>query len=214
MDLSDILVSACELANARAAKILGVRADQHAALSITEFVEIFKENWEFVVATEALAKRMIASLRGVTATQASLHMPNLLKADVQARTFLIAYHGARLTKSAKAVEEEQWAQIDVPASVQHTVDLLISSATEDSPECLIPPGPSTVSNGNADAAPTKQLNIEDRGFFIVKATSETLVLLADYLKIVINLELVVMDVMSRIIEFLKVCRVCTAAVPV
>jgi vacuolar protein sorting-associated protein 54 len=72
MDLSDILASACELANARAAKILGVRADQHAALSITEFVEIFKENWEFVVATETLAKRMIVSLRGVTASQVSL----------------------------------------------------------------------------------------------------------------------------------------------
>ena len=71
MDLSDILASACELANARAAKILGVRADQHAALSITEFVEIFKENWEFVVATETLAKRMIVSLRGVTASQVS-----------------------------------------------------------------------------------------------------------------------------------------------
>lgn len=71
LDLSDILASACELANARAAKILGVRSDQHAALSITEFVEIFKENWDFVVATEALAKRMIVSLRGVTATQVS-----------------------------------------------------------------------------------------------------------------------------------------------
>jgi vacuolar protein sorting-associated protein 54 len=72
MDLSDILASACELANARAAKILGVRADQHAALSITEFVEIFKENWEFVVATETLAKRMIVSLRGVTASQVGI----------------------------------------------------------------------------------------------------------------------------------------------
>jgi vacuolar protein sorting-associated protein 54 len=75
LDLSDILASACELANARAAKILGVRADQHAALSITEFVEIFKENWDFVVATEALAKRMIVSLRGVTATQVSYMRP-------------------------------------------------------------------------------------------------------------------------------------------
>lgn len=122
----------------------------------------------------------------------------------QARTFLIAYHGARLTKSAKAVEEEQWTQIDVPSSVQHTVDLLVSSATEDSAECFIPPRHNVSTNGEANGALAKQLNIEDRGFFIVKATSETLVLLADYLKIVINLELVVMDVMSRIIEFLKV----------
>lgn len=69
LELSDILSSACELANARAAKILGVRAELNAALSITEFVELFKENWEFVVATETLAKRMIVSLRGVTASQ-------------------------------------------------------------------------------------------------------------------------------------------------
>jgi vacuolar protein sorting-associated protein 54 len=110
----------------------------------------------------------------------------------------------RLTRSAKAVEEEQWAQVDVPPNVQHTVNLLISSATEDSPECLIPPRTDTTTNGNGESAPTKQLQIEDKGFFVVKATSETLVLLADYLKIVINLELVVMDVMSRIIEFLKV----------
>ena len=47
--------------------------------------------------------------------------------------------------------------------------------------------------------------MEDKSFFVVKATADSLVLLGDYLKIVINLELVVTDVMSRIIEFLKVC---------
>lgn len=51
---------------------------------------------------------------------------------------------------------------------------------------------------------SKSLNVEDKSFFVVKATAETLVLLGDYLKIVINLELVVTDVMSRIIEYLKV----------
>ena len=116
---------------------------------------------------------------------------------------MIAYHGTRLTKSAKAVEDEQWTQIDVSSDLQHTVNLLVSSATEDANECFIPPRQETIANGNGTSAPTKQLNIEDKGFFIVKATSETLVLLADYLKIVINLELVVMDVMSRIIEYLK-----------
>jgi vacuolar protein sorting-associated protein 54 len=109
-----------------------------------------------------------------------------------------------LTKSAKAVEDEQWTQIDVSSGLQHTVDLLVSSATEDSAECFIPPRHDATINGTSNGPLTKQVNIEDKGFFIVKATSETLVLLADYLKIVINLELVVMDVMSRIVEFLKV----------
>lgn len=122
---------------------------------------------------------------------------------------MIAYHGARLTKSAKFVEEEQWTQIDVGPSLQHTVNLLISAATEDPAECFVPPRSDdrTNSNGDASAAPTKQLSIEDNSYYIVKATGETLSLLSDYLKIVINLELVVMDVMSRIIEFLKVSPV-------
>lgn len=119
---------------------------------------------------------------------------------------MIAYHGARLTKSAKFVEEEQWTQVDVGPSLQHTVNLLISAATDDPAECFVPPGSDATTNGNGDsgAASTKQLSIEDNSYYIVKATSETMSLLSDYLKIVINLELVVMDVMSRIIEFLKV----------
>lgn len=118
---------------------------------------------------------------------------------------MIAYHGARLTKSAKFVEEEQWTQIDVTPSLQHTVDLLVSAATDDPAECFVPPRPDAALNG-ANTSPAKQLTIEEKPFFIVKATGETLGLLSDYLKIVINLELVVMDVMSRIIEFLKVSR--------
>lgn len=109
-----------------------------------------------------------------------------------------------MTKSAKFVEEEQWTQVDVGPELQHTVNLLISAATHDPEECFVPPRTDTAANGNGITAPTKQLSVEDNSYYIVKATSETLGLLSDYLKIVINLELVVMDVMSRIIEFLKV----------
>lgn len=93
--------------------------------------------------------------------------------------------------------------MDVSSSLQHTVNLLVSSATDDPAECFIPPRPDQSPNGTTGST-TKQLSVEDNSFFIVKATGESLVLLSDYLKIVVNLELVVMDVMSRIIEFLKV----------
>ena len=73
LDLSGVLASACELANNRASKILGVRSEQHAHLPLVEFVALFKENWEFVIATETLAKRMIVHLRGVTAVQVSFN---------------------------------------------------------------------------------------------------------------------------------------------
>ncbi|KAK4689929.1 vacuolar protein sorting-associated protein 54, partial [Tremellales sp. Uapishka_1] len=187
VDLSDVIVSSCELANARASKILAVRSEQNSSLSLADFVELFQESWTFVLATESLAKRMIVSLRGVTTSQA--------------RAFLVAYHAVRLTRSAKLVEDEQWSQIDVPPSTQHVVDLLIQSAVDDPAECRIPA--SVDSPNGTKAVPGKTLNIEEKTYFVVKATSESLVLLGDYLKIVINLELVVTDVMSRIIEFLK-----------
>ena len=99
------------------------------------------------------------------------------------------------------MEEEQWSQVEVSPAVQHTVNLLVQSAMADPAECSIPPPPA-VTNGESKTA-EKTLSIEDRTYFVVRATAESLELLADYLKIVINLELVVTDVMSRIIEFLK-----------
>jgi vacuolar protein sorting-associated protein 54 len=121
--------------------------------------------------------------------------------DQQARSFLVSYHAIRLTQSAKLVEEEIWTQIDVPSIPQHAVNLLIESAVSDPPECRFPP---SATHTNGDTGLSKVLSVEDKTFFVVKATAESLVLLKDYLGIVINLELVVTDVMARIIEFLKV----------
>lgn len=83
--------------------------------------------------------------------------------------------------------------------------MLMEAAVSDPAECAVPP-PASASNGTEESkdAPVKVLTIEEKSFFVVKATAESLTLLGDYLKIVINLELVVTDVMSRIIEFLKV----------
>lgn len=206
LDLSGVLASACELANNRASKILGVRSEQHAQLSLSDFLELFKENWDFVIATETLAKRMIVHLRGVTASQVSLTVSGARVRNLyQARAFLVTYHSIRLTKSANLVQEEQWAQIDVAPKTQHIVNMLMEAAVSDPAECAVPP-PASASNGTEESkdAPVKVLTIEEKSFFVVKATAESLTLLGDYLKIVINLELVVTDVMSRIIEFLKV----------
>jgi vacuolar protein sorting-associated protein 54 len=115
---------------------------------------------------------------------------------------LIAYHSQRLTKSAKLVEEEQWNQIDVTQVMQHNVNLLIEAAVSDPEECFIPPR-LPISNG-AENGLSRTLDVEEKKFFVVKATAESIGLLRDYLGVVINLEVVVTDVMGRIIEFLKV----------
>ena len=67
--LQEVLASACDLANLRASKILGVRGEQHAGLKIGEFVQVYRANWAFVEETEGLGGRVVPSLRGVIAAQ-------------------------------------------------------------------------------------------------------------------------------------------------
>lgn len=70
-DLADILASASELANARAAKVIGCRAEQHTALDLKDFWLFFNMSWDFVVKTEVVCRRMIVGLRGVIVSQVS-----------------------------------------------------------------------------------------------------------------------------------------------
>jgi vacuolar protein sorting-associated protein 54 len=68
-ELADILSTAAELANTRAAKLIGVRSELHASLELAEFVTLFNESWDFVVKCEVLCRRMIVGLRGVVVSQ-------------------------------------------------------------------------------------------------------------------------------------------------
>lgn len=50
----------------------------------------------------------------------------------------------------------------------------------------------------------KHLVIEEKTYFVVAATLGSVELLVDYVKIVLNIEMLTTDVMSRLIEYLKV----------
>ncbi|KDQ07071.1 hypothetical protein BOTBODRAFT_39119 [Botryobasidium botryosum FD-172 SS1] len=202
--ITDLVPAVIELANTRASKIIGVRQDQHASLDISHFCAFFNQSWSFVVQSEVLARRMVVSLRGVMVNQA--------------KSFLSAFHATRISESARLVENETWSQVEVPLSAQRSIDVLVLAAVSDPPEIVIAPEstsdlsdpPSAVNdaereNGAADSnqQPAKQLNIEDRGYFVVSATLEVLLLLVDYIKTIVNLPLLTTDAMSRAIEFLK-----------
>jgi len=140
---------------------------------------------------------------------------------------LQAFHQTRISRSAKLVEDEQWNPSEATPFLQHVVDVLVESAVRDSPELLITtgslhesspssatdiaspsalPSPSTPTskrNGAASSTSSKQIHIEDKSYYAVSATSEVLLLLLDYLKIIMNLSTLTIDTMSRVIEFLK-----------
>ncbi|TBU35477.1 Vps54-domain-containing protein [Dichomitus squalens] len=228
-ELTDILSSAAESANARASKVISIRAEQHTALDLPSFCELFNESWDFVVKSEVICRRMIVGLRGTIVSQA--------------KTFLQHFHQAQLNQSAKLVEDEQWNAAEVAPSVQRAVDTVVDASISDPPELLFnrppqdllsplpptspqPPSPSLTANGGprpssplpspnfppspgrsqrrrSANAPTKHLRVEERAYFAVSATLDVLVLLLDYLKVIVNLPLLTIDTMSRIIELLK-----------
>ena len=112
------------------------------------------------------------------------------------------------------MEDEQWNPSEVPQTVQRLVKTIVEAAVRDPPELVVGADPPPVSVPNtpitADASsspnPTrvsKHLRIEGTSYFAVSATLETLALLLDYFKIIMNLSMLTTDTMSRIIEFLK-----------
>ncbi|KAG8904512.1 hypothetical protein FRB99_001645 [Tulasnella sp. 403] len=207
--LFTLVSSAAELGNNRASKLIALRSDQHAQLPLPSFLEIFNLSWAFVVKCEVVARRMIVGLRGVVVGQA--------------KSWLMTFHGARIGKAAKAVEEETWAQVEVSSESQAIVNSLVDAAMADPKSFVLdipldgvvphspkPPSNGTSqngtpsSNGSSPSGPSsKVLRIEDRTYFVVGATMEVLELMVDYLKVIINLPLLTTDTMSRIIEYLK-----------
>ncbi|PFH54158.1 hypothetical protein AMATHDRAFT_135672 [Amanita thiersii Skay4041] len=228
-DFADIIGSAAELANVQVARVITLRVEQHAALSLPDFLAFFHDTWNFVIKCETICRRMIVGLRGAVVSQA--------------KAFLQAFHQLRLTRSAKLVEDEQWSQTEVSSVLQRITETILDCAVRDSPELLIkpedplwtPPSSATLTSrdtsdsingtfqattvlesdspksplgshptpGNNSNANAKYLRIEQRTYFIVSATAEVLVLLQDYLRLVVNLSLLTTDTMSRVIEFLK-----------
>lgn len=201
-ELLDILSSTADLSNKLAAIVIGYRSEQHAQLDLPGFLTFYNVSWDFVVQCEVICRRMIMGLRGVVLGQA--------------KHFLQAFHQARISQSAKLVEDELWNPMsEVPAALQHMADVLVDSAVRDSPELIVgetdsstsAPNPSLPqppsSNLNGSAPSSKYLRIEEGRYFCVSATGAVLGLLFDYLKLVVNLPMLNIDTMGRVIEFLK-----------
>ncbi|KAF7303725.1 Vps54 domain-containing protein [Mycena indigotica] len=118
-ELTDILSSAAELSNTQATKLIIIRAEQHAILSLSKFFVFFNDSWSFVV-------KFVSAMFLIA-------FPNM----AQSKTFLQTFHQARLTQSASLVENEQWEQVDATQPVQHITDVLVECAVKDVPELLV-----------------------------------------------------------------------------
>lgn len=139
----------------------------------------------------------------------------------KAKAFLLNFHNIRISSSATLVENEVWAQVEVPPEAQHWADLLVEAAVSNPTEFVMSEqalgatngksngaatnstGPSSPSNSVAAAGSARQLLVEGHPYFVVGATLKVMEMLLDYLRVVVNISLLTTDTMSRTIEYLK-----------
>ncbi|KAJ1344978.1 hypothetical protein BSLG_000493 [Batrachochytrium salamandrivorans] len=106
----DVLTVTSDLIQARCAKLIGVRSEQNAKLNATDFYRLFGSTWEFVTSSELLCGRMCFGLKSVILTHA--------------KAFLLHFHDEKSKQIAVLIENEQWAQADVPVDFQHITEQL------------------------------------------------------------------------------------------
>lgn len=215
---SSILFAATELAHTRIAKIISTRKDQHTDLKLRDFYAFHQEIWTFIVDSEVICSRMVVGLRGTLGGQS--------------KAFLQALHQERLKDSAKKVEDEQWAVIEVSPRSQRVATLMVDSAVRDAPELIftevkeggttdrpghsrshtltpddpVPNDIASTPSGEGESAAAKNskyLMVDDRQFYVVAATIQVLGMVIDYLRVAVNFPSLNMECMSRLVEFLK-----------
>ncbi|KAK4347429.1 hypothetical protein RND71_033768 [Anisodus tanguticus] len=110
---AEAVFAACDAAHGRWAKIIGVRSPIHHRLRLQEFLNIYNITQEFITATEKIGGRLGYSIRGTLQSQAN--------------AFIDFQHESRMAKMRAILDQENWAEIDVPDEFQTIVTSLFYS---------------------------------------------------------------------------------------
>ncbi|TMX05767.1 hypothetical protein EJD97_001802 [Solanum chilense] len=113
---AEAVFAACDAAHGRWAKILGVRSPIHPRLRLQEFLNVYNITQEFITATEKIGGRLGYSIRGTLQSQA--------------KAFIDFQHESRMAKMRAILDQENWAEIDVPDEFQTIVTSLFCSESE------------------------------------------------------------------------------------
>lgn len=191
IDLQDVVHAAAELANVRFAKIVSARAEMHACLALADLVDLCDLSWAFIVQCEVICTRMVVGLRGVLMSQS--------------KSWLAHFHQRQITMMAGLVENEQWVAADISTQTQETVSLILVSAVSDPPAFCLGVRRQGAQEVSPEAGSSKQVAIEGLNFFAVAAGASALVALGEYTRVVINCPSLTTDVLSKLVEYMKVC---------
>ncbi|KAL8045550.1 hypothetical protein ABFX02_08G121400 [Erythranthe guttata] len=110
---AEALFAACDAAHGRWAKIVGIRSQIHPKLKLQEFLSVYNISQDFISSTEKIGGRLGYSIRGTLQSQA--------------KSFIEFQHESRMAKMKALLDQENWAEIDVPDEFQSIVTSLCSS---------------------------------------------------------------------------------------
>ncbi|KAG8365685.1 hypothetical protein BUALT_Bualt18G0132200 [Buddleja alternifolia] len=110
---AEALFAACDAAHGRWAKIVGIRSQIHPKLRLQDFLSVYNISQEFISSTEKIGGRLGYSIRGTLQSQA--------------KSFIEFQHESRMAKMRALLDQENWAEIDVPDEFQSIVTSLFNS---------------------------------------------------------------------------------------
>lgn len=162
----------------RCAKLLSARVKDgaDAALTASQFIELFQISHAFVQASEQAVGSSFPELRGALLAQA--------------KRFLDKFHARQREKLLMILSNENWSQVDVPNECQAQVDALARTAAP----------------RDTAAAPTanmKEIVIVGQPFRAVGSLLMFLKLLAEYCKCAQDLSILAADIYTRIADVLR-----------
>ncbi|CAG8473470.1 8718_t:CDS:10 [Cetraspora pellucida] len=206
-DSSQIIFVVTDLAHVWCANLISIRADQNAQLNQKDFYRLFNITWAFVLECESLCGRACYGLRGTITSQA--------------KAFLNNFHAEKIKQEAASVENEQWAQAEVPIHFQQTVNQIVAAAVKGLSDFRYNPLDCKNENeqivlNNSDTKQNhidnigKYIFVEERRFFMVGCGLTLLRILDDYLGYMANIPVLTVETMNKITEVLNLfnSRIC------
>ncbi|XP_073281495.1 vacuolar protein sorting-associated protein 54, chloroplastic-like [Primulina huaijiensis] len=131
---AEALFAACDAAHGRWAKIVGIRSQIHPKLRLQDFLGVYNISQEFISSTEKIGGRLGYSIRGTLQSQA--------------KSFIDFQHESRMAKMRALLDQENWAEIDVPDEFQTIVTLFSCAEPEPSGNNGVTPGDLTSSSSD------------------------------------------------------------------
>lgn len=197
LDLSGLLYNVVASSQTRMVKVLNVRRDQFASLSIREFLNYYTLNSMFLSECESICgennQDLVTCLTG--------HI----------KQFVGQFHSDRDKELSNLMDKDLWKEEEISSDFQDTVNLIVSSAEKDPPQWQdtirgILNGEKELDHKAVEQSTKKRprdVFVENSSFIVSRGAISTGYLLQEYMKLVVAIPNATSEVITDMIELLR-----------